>query len=495
MPQTLNTILHNCSVAKNHGDLAIAINALQLDSRKVEKGDMFVAIRGAVADGHQFIAKAIENGASAIVCEEFPAELKAGITYLKVKDSSDALGIFSSNFYNHPSKKLKVVAVTGTNGKTTTATMLYDLFRKMGYKVGLLSTIENIINDEVVNARLTTPDALTINQLMAKMVEEGCVYCFMEASSHAIVQRRLAGLTIAGAIFTNISRDHLDYHQTFKNYINAKKLLFDYLPKTAFALTNIDDKRGRVMLQNCISKHKTYALKDMADFKAKLVENSFEGLCLEIGGKETWFQLIGEFNAYNLLAVYATAISLGENSDKVLAALSELKAAKGRFERVETLNKITALVDYAHTPDALENVLETINAVKKANQRIITVVGCGGDRDKGKRPMMAKVATEKSELTWLTSDNPRSENPEQIIEDMKVGVAPELLSKVKIEVSRREAIKAACLEAQKGDVILVAGKGHETYQEINGERFPFDDKKEIQKLFQSFNNTQYADTL
>lgn len=495
MSQTVSTILNNYPIKELIGSIETSIRELQIDSRKVEEGDAFVAIRGAAVDGHQFIQKAIELGAKAIFCEELPNNIAEEVTYIQVTDSSEALGSLASNYYGKPSEKIKIVAVTGTNGKTTTATLLYSLFRKLGYKVGLLSTIENIINDEVVNARLTTPDALTINQFMAKMVGAGCVYCFMEASSHAIVQRRLAGLAINGAIFTNISRDHLDYHQTFKNYINAKKLLFDNLSKKAFALTNLDDKRGKVMFQNCVAKKATYALKDMADFKGRLVENGFNGLCLDIDGTEAWFQLMGEFNAYNLLAVYGSAVLLGEDPQNVLAALSEIKAAKGRFESVEAPNQITALVDYAHTPDALENVLDTINAVKSRGQRVLTVVGCGGDRDKGKRPMMAKVAVEKSELVWLTSDNPRSEDPEQIIKDMQEGVSQILLNKVNVEVKRREAIKAACLEAQSGDVILVAGKGHENYQEIKGKRFHFDDKEEIRKSFQSFSNSKYADTV
>ncbi len=482
---TLHSILTHYPIVAVQGTLNTEIQSIQLDSRKVQPGDVFVAIRGTVADGHQFIESAIANGAKAIVCEEIPESYHTDIVFVKVENVANALGHMVSAYFGHPSKKMKVVAVTGTNGKTTTATLLYNVFTQLGYKVGLLSTIENIVGEEKADASLTTPDAVSINRWMANMVEAGCLYCFMEASSHAIVQERLAGLQLTGAIFSNISRDHLDYHKTFANYINAKKKLFDDLPKTAFALTNLDDKRGAVMLQNCQAKKYSYALKNMADFKGKLLVNSFEGLCLQLEDTEAWFRLIGEFNAYNLLAVYAAGRLLDEPQEALLGTLTQMKPARGRFEQVPAPYQIIALVDYAHTPDALQNVLETIDEVRQPGQRIITVVGCGGDRDKGKRPLMAKVAVEMSDLVWLTSDNPRSEDPEQIIEEMQAGIPMGKDTGVSRVVNRREAITQACQAASPGDVILVAGKGHETYQEINGKRFPFDDKQVLHQAFAS----------
>ncbi len=443
---------------------------------------MFVAVVGVTVDGHRFIEQAIAKGAKVVVCEVLPEIVDEAITYLIVDNSAQALGVYANNFYEEPSKKLKLVGITGTNGKTTSATILHELFQHLGYQVGLLSTIENKINNKILDTKFTTPDALTINQLLDEMVEEGCDYCFMEVSSHAIEQGRVSGLHFEGAIFSNITHDHLDYHKTFDNYIKAKKKLFDNLPKTAFALTNKDDKRGIVMLQNCIANKQTYALNAMADFRARLVDNSFEGLLLEIENKEVWFRLTGAFNAYNLLAIYASAVLLGENEEDVLKYLSMIQPAKGRFEQLVSKDNIRAIVDYAHTPDALKNVLETIREIRVAGEKIITLIGCGGDRDAEKRPKMAGIASKLSDKVVLTSDNPRSEDPDKIIADMKKGIDLSNVRKCLSITDRREAIKTACMLAGPGDIVLVAGKGHEDYQEIKGVRHPFDDKKILEEI-------------
>ncbi len=446
-----------------------------MDSRNVKPFCVFVAIVGVASDGHSFIEQAIKGGAVAIVCEKFPDQLQENITYVKVQNSAEALGYMACNYYDDPSEKIKVVAVTGTNGKTTTATLLYRMARKMGFKAGLLSTVENRVNDKIISATHTTPDALSLNKLLDDMATEGCEFCFMEASSHALHQHRLTGVRLTGAIFTNITHDHLDYHKTFNEYIKAKKILFDTLPSSAFALVNNDDKHGEIMLQNCKARKKTYAVKSMADYKVKVLENGFSGLHLSIQNNELYTKLIGGFNAYNLACVYATAIELGLNNLEVLTALSTLEAPEGRFQYMKTASGITAIVDYAHTPDALKNVLATIKEIRTGNEQVITLVGCGGDRDKTKRPEMASITANFSDRVILTSDNPRSENPEEIISEMKAGLDPVQMKKSLAITDRREAIKLACTLAQPGDIVLIAGKGHEKYQEINGVKHPFDD--------------------
>lgn len=479
----LKKILIGIRVQQNIGDLEIPINKIQFDSRKVGKGDVFVAVKGTQVDGHVFIPKAITQGAKVIVAEKLPADIQQDVVYLKVKRSAETLGKMASNFYKNPSQQLKLVGVTGTNGKTTTVNLLYDLFFSLGYKVGLLSTIQNKVGNEILPAIYTTPDALQLNETLAKMVEVGCDYAFMEVSSHAIHQQRIAGVQYAGAVFTNLSHDHVDYHGGFLNYINAKKQLFDELPKDSFALVNLDDKRGEVMLQNTKANKKTYGLKRLADFKAKVIENSLTGLHLQINDKEFHSRLIGKFNAYNLLAVYATATLLGQNETEILVALSDIKAAEGRFDYIYDKEKsIIAIVDYAHTPDALLKILETIRVLKKEG-KVITVVGCGGDRDRAKRPEMAKIACQLSDQIILTSDNPRSEVPEQIIEEMEKGVPIATQYKVLSITNRKQAIKTACRLAQANDIILVAGKGHEKYQEIKGIKHPFDDKQVLKEEF------------
>lgn len=476
--KNLQDLLAKVSVQNIHGDPNRTIEKLTLDSRQAQQGSLFAALRGSTTDGHQFIEKAITNGAGVILCEDLPSDLNPKVTYLKVADSAAALGFMADNFYNHPSQNLKLVGVTGTNGKTTTVTLLYNLFQNLGYKCGLLSTVENKIGQRVIPSTHTTPDSVAINALLAEMVEAGCDYAFMEVSSHAVEQRRISGLQFAGGIFTNISHDHLDYHKTFDNYIKAKKSFFDNLPKTAFALTNVDDKRGEVMLQNTKAKIARYSLHRIADFRAKILENSLLGLRLELDGADFHGRLIGEFNAYNLLAVYAAAILLNQKKDEVLTALSNVETAEGRFDYIfNQEHQILGIVDYAHTPDALEKVLETIRQLRKAGSKIITVVGCGGDRDKTKRPEMAKIACNLSDQAILTSDNPRTEQPEAILKDMEVGIPNGAESKVLIITDRKQAIKTACRIAQNGDIILVAGKGHEKYQEINGVKHPFDDKE------------------
>lgn len=477
----LKDILYKVSLTSTFGDMEAKLIDIAFDSRKVKLGSVFVAIKGTQVDGHEYIDLAVEKGAKVIVCENLPAVTKAGITYVQVVNSAKALGIMAANFYGNPSHNLKVIAVTGTNGKTTTVTLLHQLFQEMGYTSGLLSTVENRINEEVIPSTHTTPDSLSVQALLRKMVEAGCTHCFMEASSHAIVQERIAGLKLAGAVFTNISHDHLDYHKTFDEYIRAKKMLFDELPKDAFALINGDDKRGRVMVQNSKATVQTFALKSSADFKAKILSNTLEGLELDIHGKLIWFRMIGAFNAYNILGVLGTAVLLGEDEEEVLKTLSGIRGAKGRFDRI-SIGGVTAIVDYAHTPDALENVLKTINGVRTGVEQLITVVGCGGDRDKTKRPIMAKMAVKESTKTILTSDNPRFENPEAILEDMQAGIGPTDLRKTLTIVDRREAIKTACMLSNSGDIILIAGKGHEDYQEIKGVKHHFDDTEEVTKF-------------
>lgn len=484
----LKDILYKVSLISTKGDMDININNLVFDSRWVIEGDLFVAMRGTQVDGHDFIDKALERNASCVVCEVLPANLKEDITYVQVVDAAKALGMMAANFYNHPSTKLTLVAVTGTNGKTTMVTLLHQLFSEMGYQTGLLSTVENRINDTVLPATHTTPDAISINQILHQMLDAGCTHCFMEASSHAIVQERTAGLSFAGAIFTNISHDHLDYHKTFDEYIKAKKKLFDELPVSAFALINADDKRGLVMVQNTKAKKHSFALKYPSDYKAKIINNTLHGLELEINQQSVWFRLIGEFNAYNLLGVYGTAMLLGEEEEEVLRQLSQLKGAQGRFEQI-FYRDITAIVDYAHTPDALENVLKTIQKLRTGGEKLITVVGCGGNRDKTKRPVMAKIATQNSDKVILTSDNPRDEEPMDILRDMEAGINPVDMRKTLTIAERREAIKAACGMAGKGDIILIAGKGHETYQEIKGVKHPFDDREIVKELLRLIHST------
>lgn len=445
---------------------------------------MFVAVPGTQVDGHQFISKAIEDGAKAIVYTKPPEKFDPSVIYIKVKDSSIALGNIASNFYDNPSEKLKLVGITGTNGKTTTATLLYNLFTKLGYKAGLLSTIQSKIHTLTIEATHTTPDALKLNELLNQMVLEGCDYAFMEVSSHAVEQNRIAGLEFAGGVFTNITHDHLDYHLTFKNYLNAKKKFFDELPSTAFALTNADNKNGIFILQNTGASKKTYSLKKVVDFKGRVIENHFDGLEMTMNGHEVNTLLSGNFNAYNLLAVYGTAILLGMESEEVLTAISTLQGAEGRFELVRSKSGITGIIDYAHTPDALENVLKTINSLRTQNEQLITVAGAGGDRDKAKRPKMARIASLMSNIVILTSDNPRTEDPDQILTDMKAGIDPAKTNKTMVINNRKEAIKTAVNLAKKGDLILVAGKGHEKYQEIKGVKFPFDDKQLLTELFE-----------
>lgn len=483
----LKDLLHAIPVTDYRGSLETEVSSLCLDSRKVQQGSAFVAVRGHQTDGHLYLGKAIELGASVLVVEELPAEINEGLVYVVVADSAYALGVMASNFYGNPSAKLKLVGVTGTNGKTTIATLLFNLFQKLGFHVGLLSTVQNMIGDRKVEATHTTPDPISLNALLREMVEDGCDYCFMEVSSHAVVQQRIAGLRFVGGIFSNITHDHLDFHGTFAHYIKAKKKFFDDLDRSAFALSNIDDKNGLVMLQNTFAHKKTYGLHQMADFKAKILENHFDGMLLQIDGQEVWVKLVGDFNAYNLLAVYGAAILLEQETVKVLTALSEITGAEGRFETLKSSTGVVAIVDYAHTPDAVENVLETINGLRQTGQQIFTVLGCGGDRDKTKRPEMAEVAARLSDKVVLTSDNPRSEDPATIIKEMEVGVPADKKKNVFSITDRREAIRAAFHLAQPGDVILVAGKGHEKYQEIQGVKNHFDDKEELIKIFNDHN--------
>lgn len=480
--KTLKDLLFGVSLVAIHGEREASISSLEFDSRKVQPGGCFFAIKGTVSDGHAYISAAIKLGAKAIVCETLPAEEASDVTYIQVENSSAAMGIMAATFFDHPSKKLKLVGVTGTNGKTTTATLLYQLFCNLGYKVGLLSTVENKIDIKILPASFTTPDSIMINTLLAQMVKEGCTHCFMEVSSHALVQERTTGLSFAGGIFTNITHDHLDYHKTFEEYIKAKKKLFDTLPSDSFALVNVDDRRGTVMIQNTKASTHTYGLKSMADFKAKILHNTLQGLELQVNGIDAWFKLIGDFNAYNLMAVYGAGVLLGEESGEVLRELSQLTGARGRFEQVGNAGRVLAIVDYAHTPDALENVLKTIEKLRTHQETLITVVGCGGNRDKTKRPAMAKIAAEFSNKLILTSDNPRDEEPMDILKEMMAGVPKVSQKKTMVIQDRREAIRTACNLAGPNDIILVAGKGHETYQEIKGVRQHFDDKEVLTEM-------------
>jgi UDP-N-acetylmuramoyl-L-alanyl-D-glutamate--2,6-diaminopimelate ligase len=459
------------------------VENLVFDSRKVAHNDVFVAQKGGSVDGHRYIDKAINSGATAIVCESFPHVQKEGITYIQVADANVALAIMASNFYDNPSAKISLVGVTGTNGKTTIASLLYQLFKKAGYKVGLLSTVQILVDETAFKATHTTPDSISINFYLDKMMAVGVDFCFMEVSSHGIHQKRTEGLTFAGGIFTNLSHDHLDYHKTFAAYRDVKKVFFDSLPKSAFALTNIDDKNGNFMLQNSKAKKKTYALQTVADFKVKILEKQLSGTLISVGGTEVWTKLIGVFNIYNLTAIIATAELLGLEKIEVLTIISELESVSGRFEYLVSESGITAIIDYAHTPDALKNVLETINDIRTGNENVITVVGCGGDRDKIKRPKMAHIASQLSTQAVFTSDNPRTENPQIILEEMEVGVSAENYRKTLIVLDRRQAIKTACKFAEAGDIILIAGKGHENYQEINGVRTHFDDLEEVKNCF------------
>lgn len=484
MIRVLKDILYKVSLYSVSGATDREINGIFFDSRLVGDGSLFVATIGTQSDGHQFIDKAIEKGAVAIVCQVMPAALKPGITYVQVVNSSAALGIMASNYYGNPSSRLKLVGVTGTNGKTTTVTLLHSLFMSLGYHTGMLSTVENKINQEVIPSTHTTPDAVSLNYFLSKMVESGCTHCFMEVSSHAVVQHRINGLNFAGAVFTNITHDHLDYHKTFDEYIKAKKGFFDMLGADAFALVNGDDKRGLVMMQNTKAKKNTFALKTMADFKARLLTNSFTGLEMDVEGKQVWFKLIGSFNAYNLLGVYATSVLLGEDRDEVLTQLSNIDSARGRFEQIISKSGITAIVDYAHTPDAVQNVLDTINDLRQGKEQVITVIGCGGNRDATKRPFMADIATRMSDRVILTSDNPRDEDPQAIIDQMEQGISITNKKKSLSILDRKEAIKTACLLAKEGDIILIAGKGHEDYQEVKGVKHHFDDKETVKQLFE-----------
>lgn len=483
----LKDILYKAHIEAVQGSTDIAIHKIEFDSRKIELNDVFVAVRGTLSDGHDFIEKAVNQGAIAIVCEEFPSKIINGVTYVKVENSNEALAHLANNFYDNPSSKLRLVGVTGTNGKTTIASLLYLMFKKAGYKVGLLSTVKIMVDETEYKATHTTPDSLAINHYLNEMVEVGCEFCFMEVSSHGVHQKRTEGLHFEGGIFTNLSHDHLDYHNTFAEYRDVKKSYFDNLPKSAFAITNVDDKNGSVMLQNTKAKKITYAIKSYADYKAQVLENQFTGLLLKINNNEVWTKLIGSFNAYNLLAIYATAVELGIEQNEAMRLLSELESVSGRFQYFISEGKITAIVDYAHTPDALENVLNTINNIRTKNEELITVVGCGGDRDKTKRPIMAKLASELSTKAIFTSDNPRTENPETIIEEMEKGVEVQNFKKTVSILDRKQAIKTACQFAKANDIILIAGKGHETYQEINGVRHDFDDLKIVKELLNQLN--------
>ena len=479
---TLKDILYKVAIEAVKGSTEIAIDKLDFDSRKIENNDVFIAIRGAISDGHAFIEKAINKGAVAIICEAFPEIIVTGITYVQVKDTNKAMAFMAANYFENPSQKLQLIGITGTNGKTTIASLLYQLFKKAGFKVGLLSTVKILVDDVEYKATHTTPDSITINHFLKEMVDAGVEYCFMEVSSHGIHQKRTDALYFTGGIFTNLSHDHLDYHETFAEYRDVKKSFFDHLPKTAFALVNKDDKNGDVMVQNTQAKKRTYSLKSFSDYKAQILENQLSGLLLKINDQEVWVRLIGTFNAYNLLAIYGTAIELGLESFEVLRLLSELESVSGRFQYIVSDKNITAIVDYAHTPDALENVLKTINDIRTKNEQLITVVGCGGDRDKTKRPIMAEIATALSNKVILTSDNPRSENPETIIAAMESGVAPQNYKKMVSITDRKQAIKTACQLANPNDIILIAGKGHETYQEIQGVRHDFDDMKIVKEI-------------
>ncbi|HMR57841.1 MAG TPA: UDP-N-acetylmuramoyl-L-alanyl-D-glutamate--2,6-diaminopimelate ligase [Cyclobacteriaceae bacterium] len=484
----LKDILYKVHITSTSGNMNVEVKGIAFDSRNVKPGFLFVAVKGTQSDGHTYIEKSVASGAVAIVCEKLPDATAEQITYVTVKESAKALGIIAGNFYGNPSAKLKLIGVTGTNGKTTVATLLFKLFSSLGYRCGMLSTVVNKIVDKEIVATHTTPDPIQINELLLQMLAENCTHCFMEVSSHAVDQGRIEGLNFTGGLFTNITHDHLDYHHTFESYIRAKKGFFDGLSPDAFALINIDDKRGMVMLQNTKARKLTYGLKKMADFKGKIITNAIEGLELEIAERSVWFKLIGDFNAYNLLAVYGAASLLGEDAELVLMKLSALTGASGRFELILPGSKFTAIVDYAHTPDALKNVLETIEHFRSGNEQVISVVGCGGDRDRTKRPLMAAIACKYSNKVILTSDNPRSEDPMEIIREMQKGVGPSEAKKTLVLVDREEAIKTACMMANEKDIVLVAGKGHENYQEIKGVKHPFDDKEVLARMIKLFSN-------
>jgi len=477
----LKDILHGIPVRHVVGNLHVAVADLCFDSRQVTPNSMFVAVVGTQVDGHRYVENAITLGATVILCETMPEATHDQVTYIQVEDTAFALGVSASNYFGNPSAKLKLVGVTGTNGKTTIATLLYKLFRQLGHGAGLISTVQNQVGDRTVAATHTTPDPIALNRLLQEMVDGGCDYCFMEVSSHAIVQQRIAGLNFAGAIFTNITHDHLDFHKTFDAYIHAKKRFFDDLDRSAFALSNADDRNGAVMLQNTFAHKRTYGLKSMADFKAKVIESHFDGMLLQLDGQEVWVKLVGGFNAYNITAVYGAAILLEQETMKVLTALSNITGAEGRFDTMISKDGIVGIIDYAHTPDAVQNVLEAIQGLRKGNQQIITVLGCGGDRDRAKRPKMAAVAVKNSDKVIITSDNPRTEEPQKIINEMEAGIPAEKKRSTFSIADRREAIRAACHLAQSGDIVLVAGKGHEKYQEINGQRYDFDDREVLVK--------------
>lgn len=479
----LENLIGKLDVLEVKGSVECDICGVQIDSRQIGAGELFVAVKGTVADGHGYIGKAVEKGAAAVLCEVMPDVTDMNVTYVRVKNTEQSVGLVATTFYGNPTERLKLIGVTGTNGKTTIATVLYEMFRWMGYKAGLLSTVANYVDGEMIPTEHTTPDPITLNALLARMVEAGCEYVFMEVSSHSVVQNRIGGLTFAGGLFTNITRDHLDYHKTFDNYIKAKKQFFDNLPATAFAITNADDKNGLVMVQNTRAQVKTYSVHSLADFKAKIVECHFEGMYLEMNGKEVGVQFIGKFNVSNLLAVYGAAVMLGMDEREVLVALSAMKPVNGRFEALRSPSGFTAIVDYAHTPDALDNVLTAIHGVLNGKGDVITVCGAGGNRDKGKRPLMAREAVRQSDRVIVTSDNPRFEEPQDIINDMLAGLDDEAMKKVVAIVDRRQAIKTACMMAKAGDVILVAGKGHEDYQDVKGVKYHFDDKEEIRACF------------
>jgi len=483
----LKDILYKVGIESVTGSTEIAIHKIDFDSRKIEENDVFVAIRGTLSDGHDYIEKAIQLGAVTIICDALPENIEKGITYIKVKDTNTALAFMAANYFGNPSEKLKLVGVTGTNGKTTIASLLFQLFQKAGFKVGLLSTVKIMVEETEYNATHTTPDSITINHYLSEMAEAGVTHCFMEVSSHGIHQKRTEALHFVGGVFTNLSHDHLDYHPTFAEYRDVKKSFFDSLPKTAFALSNIDDKNGPVMLQNTIARKRTYALKTYADFKAQILESQLSGLLLKVNDNEVWVKLIGTFNAYNVLAIYGTAVELGMDSLEALRLLSDLESVSGRFQYIVSEGNITAIVDYAHTPDALENVLKTIDDIRTKNEQLLTVVGCGGNRDKTKRPIMAKIAADFSDKAILTSDNPRNEDPETILNEMEEGVEAHNYKKMLRITDRKQAIKTACQLAQANDIILIAGKGHETYQEINGVRHHFDDMETVKEILDQLN--------
>lgn len=481
----LSNILSKVEVLEVTGNPEREINNIVFDSRQVGKDDLFVAVKGTQVDGHAFIGQVVQKGCTVVVCEELPEEIPTEVTFIRVKNSAEALGMMASAFYGHPSEELKLIGITGTNGKTTTVTLLYHLFESLGYKSGMISTVLNKVHEQLIPATHTTPDAVRLNKMLREMVDQGCEFSFMEVSSHALEQNRIAGIHFTGAVFTNITHDHLDYHKSFKNYLQVKKKLFDGLPASAFALVNVDDKNGLVMLQNTKAGKYTYGLKNMADFKGKVMENYFDGLLMKVNDEEFNALLPGEFNAYNLVATYATALLLGMDKTEVLISLSNTKGAEGRFEIIRSKDNIIGIIDYAHTPDALKNVLETINKIRTYNEQLITVVGAGGDRDKEKRPKMARIVSTMCDRVILTSDNPRSENPEQILQDMRVGLDPAKKGKTLVISDRREAIKTAVNLAGPGDLILVAGKGHEKYQEIKGVKYPFDDKQILTELLET----------